>query len=655
MPLRRFAILLPLLAAAFAQGPERVIALSNVDRIALVGDSFSACHYALRDKAYISIVSMLSDYNWESFSRSGYDAVRLTASIRNGDKFFHDALSFRDYRAGRAILITHENDVFHRRRDNQWYADNLHGLIEAVRASGAEPILASEFGSGTGGRDERDIKLLTALAERAGIRFWDLASSTKFVNGTRYLPFWGSGHPATRTTWLFADAFLAHLAALPRPVSSLKLYRVRDAFASRDAADLLYDGIDERSARFKEISVGHYALTKEGTRYYDALNQKNPNERIASEYLKLQNGEEVAFGERALLEVVMPAVAQRVTSWRLHLSDPGVQVSGRHLFTPPYEVDIKFQGFQCDPVPAVVAGDTYAASDAAFGGQIFTVVGSGDGLVLCSPDPRQHKAAPGTLTRRSGSGPVTIAYTQTRSGMHPSWYAQLGKPEGVWKPLTQEEGDWVIPSQGLSAFMAYDKLPLLLTRKGGFTLKDVRVVWRGDEGKFDPPRAAPQEPRGAELLASVCPGNPGEFEKWQVEGAPAAAKAVDAVYPAGASGLVELAGSNALLQSFTLAPADMARPLQIRVWARVFPAIFDPLGDPTKAPITEDSFDAGTLAVELSENGGAGAEMTSLVGLHWKAVTFRNVVPALVTGGRIRIFSRDKQVQIGRVSVRLMD
>ena len=240
--------------------------------------------------------------------------------------------------------------------------------------------------------------------------------------------------------------------------------------------------------------------------------------------------------------------------------------------------------------------------------------------------------------------------------MHPTWYAQLGRPEGVWKPLTQEDGDWVIPAQGLAAFMAYDKLPLLLTKKGGFSLKDVRVYWRGDEGKFDAPHSAPQGLRGAELLSSICPGNPGEFEKWQVEGTPAVGKAFDAVYPSGASGLVELSGTNALVQSFALPTnADFARPLQIRVWARVFPAVFDPLGDPSKAPITEDSFDAGTLGVELSENGFAPAQMRSLVGLHWKAVTFRNVVPAQSTGQRLRIFSRDKAIQIGRVSVRLME
>jgi len=654
MHLRLF-VLLALASFAAAQPPERVLSLSNVDRIALVGDSFSACHYALRDKAYLSILSMLSDYNWESFSRSGYDAVRLTASIRNGDKFFHDALSFRDYGVTRAILITHENDVFHRRRDNGWYAENLHGLIEAVRACGAEPILASEFGSGTGSRDERDLKLLCALAERTGIRFWDLASSTKFVNGTRYLPFWGSGHPATRTTWLFADAFLAQLAALPRPAASLKLYRVRDAFASRDAADLLYDAIEERAARFKEISVGHYALTKEGARYYDALNQKFPNERILSEYLKIQNGEEVAFGERGLLEVVMPAVGPRLSSWRLHLSDPSITVYGRHLFTPPYEVDIKFQGFQCDPVPAVVVGDTYVSSDAAFANQVFTIVGTGDGLVLCSPDPRQYKVVPGTLTKKSGSGPATIAYTQTRSGMHPTWYAQLGRPEGVWKPLAQQDGDYVIPARELSAFMAYDKLPLLLVKKGGFSLKDVRVFWRSDEGKVEAPRQAPQEARGAELLPSICPGNPGELEKWGTEGALTAGKAFDAVYPSGASGLVELSGTNALLQSFTVPPADFARRLQIQVWARVFPAVFDPLGDPTSAPITEDSFDPGTLVVELSDNGFAPAELRSLVGLHWKGVRFQNLVPALSTGGRIRIYSKNKAIQIGRVSVKWVD
>jgi len=657
-------------ASSAAGSTTKRITVKDADRITIISDSYTESIYTPKNKAYISNLSMLSDYNFENYAVSGDDFSEMNQRLQEDTPKYHQSLSFKDYGSKYAIVMSYTNDGYHQSWDLEWYVNNLKDIVNTIKAFGAEPIISTEFLND----DLTRLAALKKVADEYGLMFIDIFSKARIFNAVKYNGFWGGGHPAARTNSLIYDQFLTQLQRLPRPTQSLKIFRKRDEFSVATRDDLLFDTIKGRAKRFKEITIGHRRLADAQLKYLDAIDQISVSSTTEySEYLKLQNKEAVSFGDYALIDVIVPSTAKDMESFLLHLSDPSVSVFGRQVYKGPYVKGYtRYQAFRYTGNPTVSVGATYKSNDAALSAYTFTVVAkvASANMLLMDTEQRISSGA-GTLTLQTGTGDASIAYDKTYSGFDPAFYDQLGKPEGTWSQITGDaSGDFRIAKEDLPKYMNYDKVSLLLYKAGGFSLSDVYVDWAGEARKVTThvKQDILRESRNSELLAQPRLGNSTELAGWTTEGTITAAVPTDGVLPfdkGGPSdrlkGMVEVTTSSTISQNITIPyDYDRWRALQIKVWARVFPDIYDPNStDPM--PITEDSFDLGTLKVQLGEVGLSSNlkfAYEELVGLHWKEVTIQAHLPVSLperSSWTIKLFSKDKKIQIAKVSAKVLD
>lgn len=633
-------------------GTGGVVNIANADKIVMIGDSFTACHYTLPGKAYIHNLSIFSDWNFENFARSGDDYGEMNQRVISRTPEFHSKLSIDSYGGTYAVLLSNENDGYLRGRSHYYYYDNLEKLITSTRALGLEPIICTEFSNNKS--DHRLVNGLKAMANKHNARFIDIATTTKLTNNTKYLPFWGSGHPATRTTFLFSDGINRELNRLPRPQKSMKIFRKRDSFSMDNINDLLIRNNIERAERFKEILIGHYALKQESKAYYDALDVKRTNEKQISEYLKLQNNETVTFGDYALVEVVLPTTSKDLKGLKLTLQgSDDIKVYYKDTI-PSIIADFytKHTAFTCSSsLSSVSIRDKY--SD---GTTTYTVAQIKGNSLLCNP--LNNNAIVGTLTKVSGNGIETITTTAKGTDLHQTWYDQYPKPQYQWTELSMTNNIGVISDEEkLKRCIEYDKVTLLLHKQGGFSLNDIALRWIGREGKVT--HRVNEEPimysRGTELL------NTTNFDEgianWSTDTTKTPYIPLDKVLPYGSTKCIDLEVGSYLKQEISIpSNEEYTRNLQVKVIARVFPKIH-PYSEGytgTNSPITEDTYDYGRLELSAMEKSTNIGYYYDEVGLHWKEIIFNVNVPSFMSKMTLNLASKgDKTLQIAKVSVKL--
>ena len=621
------------------------VTLANSDRIGFIGDSYTMSHYTVPDKAYISKLSQLSDYVFENYAVSGQTYPENVKRMRNNTPIYHGSLGWQDYNCKYAVLISYTNDLKY--YSFEQYIESLKETIEVVRSLGAEPIISTEYHDNFGPIASMGMK---EVAEQYGVMFADILQYCRSFNYD-YPPFWGGSHPGTRSNDLFAANLLKYLDTLPRPEKTLKIFRKRDEFNISDRDDLLYDSIPERAEKWKELSVGHYAL--DNPEYYDALDQNSDNSLVTSEYLKLQNKENVSFGDYALVQATLPATARNIADLNLVLSDPTVTVYARNMFNPPFESTDRYVGFKYEGDPTIVAGDTYTSDDPMLESTVFTVVGQGDGLIICTPNNRDYyNQGSGTLTKASGTGEYNINYSKTDTAFDPTWYENYGKPEGKLVEIVGNEGVYNIPSDEVKNYMKYDKVVFILHKTGGFNLDDVYIEWSGEEGKIYETTKEVKITEGEELLSETKVGTSSELSSWNIEGSITVDQPADGILPYDTDGMVEVTPTDKINQSYTVTgDPERSREVVIKAWARYFPEIYDPnsVEDPI---ITEDTFDYAKLALDIKANDNDIYTTEKLVGLHWQQIEFTTLLPSRQETQNIKLYSKDLPIQIAKVSVK---
>ncbi|MCX7920967.1 MAG: hypothetical protein N3B21_02910 [Clostridia bacterium] len=636
---------------------EKIINIANSDKIVIVGDSYSASHFTLKGKAYISTLSLLSSYNWENYSTSGNDYQEMNNDVRSNKPKYHNKLSIKDYNGKYAVLVSNENDAPYITANEDYYYDNLRGLIETVKSLGMQPIVCTEYGE-AGVGEQRNLRGLKAVADEYNCMFIDMSTKSRLFNQTQYLPFWGKSHPGTRTAYMLADSMKKYTDTLPAPKQSLKIFRKRDEFKTLSIDELLFDSIEERAEKFSEIMVGHHALGDSVKQYYDSLDVNNNSTQIISEYLKLQNKESVSFNDYALVEVVTPATSRSIKSFTLHLSDGSVQVYGRHMFTPPYEDDGKYQTFIYQGNPNVTVGDVYKSNDTKnFGSQTFVIKGKANGMIITSAPFKQYNKGPGKLVKQSGKGDDEVNYSNTQYGFSPEWYAQYGKPEGKFVAISGVNGVYRISEGNMKNFMNYDKFTFLLYKKGGFSLNDIYAKWIGEEDKVYTSKPMDKEAESPELLKETRIGNVKELSSWTVAGGMKPFVPADKVLPYGTSGCVEVTKNDYISQNVLYTEEhEKTREMQIKVWCRRFPQIFNPNNSFGTAPINLESFDMAALNIEVSSiDNKMPVRFSKLVGLHWNEVMVNVLLPTFTSAQKIKLYSKDKNIQIAKVSAKILE
>ncbi|WP_172563594.1 SGNH/GDSL hydrolase family protein [Vibrio alginolyticus] len=649
-------------------GRRHILTIKNSDKITILGDSYSASHYTQKDKAYISRLSELVDWRFENFARSGDDYAEINERIVNGTCEYHPSISFKDYGSTYALLISFTNDTYYRSANTAYFRDNIRRLTESVKSCGAEPIISTEFVSGAW----HEIATVGAVAREDGHRFIDIASPARTFDATRYNQYWGGGHPAVRTNGLFVDPLLPHIESLPRPKQSIKLFRKRPTWTGNDAS-LLYDSIEQRVHRWKEISVGHHALVENLAPYYDRMEDiKNEQggyryQNVTSEYLKLQNREVVDMGSHMLAEIIVPTTASNLAMGQLFISDAQARVYVRNaLANVDWNAYLKRKAYVVDDGVTANAGDTYTLG---FGGPVVTVVGmatdvDGKRLLITSSYKDGGSSAGGTLERNSGTGPVSITYHSTMYGFEPEYYADLNKPRGQWVELENVDGMVALKDKTvIRQAMNYDKLVFMIVNPLGIQLNDISFEWYGEEGKDAGIKSMLMPNNGQAQVLPVTTVD--DLTGWTVIGALLPADPHDGVLPKGTTKMVTVSDGNRLRQSFSNALAGRySTTADVVVWARRYPEHFIPSSNQaaayleyeSDAPITSDTCDYRTLEIKMhnSDNDSQSYKTSRLVGLHWSEHRFRIDMPAdglSLEQINLEVYSPDGELEVALVEV----
>ena len=655
-----FHISAQVVTADIAGGAPNVLTIQNADKIAVNGNSLMAGAYVPRDKVALSKLSMMSDFNVESFSISGQTYRGILGRIRDGSIIF-GSRSWKDYGVTYALLIQATNDDTYGTFAE--YLDDIRGTCETVRGTGAIPIVATEHAPdlfGPGNEINSFQVGLRAIAEEQGGYFLNLLPHARTYDPDaptgRDLELWGLAHPGVRTNDLFAVPLERFFRSLPRPRQSLKIFRQRPGVSVSTPADLMYDTYFDRARLFKEISIGHLALTAATEKYMDELATHEAdfvNETVNSEYLALDAGSEVEFADDyGCIDAILPGTQWTIDDLTLVLSDPDITVYVRDVLAAPYENYTRYHRFWV-ATPTVVVGATYTSDDADLP-EVFTVVGLQDGNLIMSPMAAVRALqGGGTLTRTSGTGDASISYTAAEAGAHPDYYANLGLPEGNWVEVEGVDGRYEITD--LRGRLQFDRVQFLLYKSGGFSLTDVQIEWNGLGGKSNAPRPAYDIPKlGTEILAETRCGDAGELAGWTVNGSLTPGAHADDLSdpPLGSVGYVTVTDANTLEQTLTFTSDPINdREIWIKVVARRHAEMVDSATYPTGASITADTFDLSKLRVELAE-GDRIYPMHDHVGLWWKDCWFRSMLPANETSLTITVTSTGDEIDVAEVSVK---
>lgn len=630
-----------------------VINLSNVDRIAAIGDSYTESHYTIKGKAYLCKLSLFSDYNWENHAQSG-DTYRGNLNrIRNNSSIY--GVAWTQYKPTYALMISYTNDLKY--MDVEQYKNDLRATIETVKGLGAIPILSTEYHNNFGGGIENAIY---GVANEYGLDVINILPKCRAMRGKKdYKPFWGGSHPGTRTNHLLSDPLDNYFKRMPRPFQSIKIFRVRESIVVNSLDDLIVNTNLERAEKFKEIMIGHSALNNPNE-YDNCTTAKN--NKVDSEYgiiMKKNNG--VSFNKYALIDIVLPTTARDINNLRLNIAtSKTTKIYIKNIVATPFASPTFYQRFDYDGDYDIRVGDTYTSSQ--WGSNIvFTVkdVSESGGIksILTTPCMLESHEN-GTLTLVNGSGAGTINYYYTAIGFA-SDYPTGKQNVGHWQEVVKSNGVFEVPQSDLYNCMDYDKLSVLLECDSSFDITDIQVIMDGKITKSRPTLERHHIDLGTlpsnakQLLSGELTGTSSQLAVWNKSDGVTPYTPADGVLPINCEGCIDVTTDKYISQSFkyTAFESDSKRAL-VRVWARYFPPIFDKdtMSYPNDSAITEDSFDYAKLRLTTITNNKE-FEMSDIVGLGWKELEFEIFLPNQHNVMTIKIDSLDKDIQIAKVSV----
>lgn len=293
----------PEILAMFGSSEKETITIQNSEKILMLGDSYTASHYTMRDKAYISNLANASDWRFENFSISGNDMMEINERLVNNTSMAADVVKPSEIGFTYGLIISYANDgqYLNSGAKLNGYLDNVHRLSKTVQSYGAKPIHASEWMG-----KFSDSLAMSIFDRQHDIPFWDVFNDSDVLQGTRFSEYWGNSHPAVRTNSLMFGEINRNVALLPRPMKGIKVLRPRDTSANISA--LRYHDVKTRNKVWREISVNHAALKYPEN--YDLLASGDRSAAyISSEYLELQAGSSVNFENHALIEFILPATS----------------------------------------------------------------------------------------------------------------------------------------------------------------------------------------------------------------------------------------------------------------------------------------------------------------------------------------------------------
>lgn len=636
-----------------------IINAQNSDRIGMIGDSYTESHYTVQGKAHINKLALFSDYVFENFAVSGDIYYGQIDKIRNNVSKY--GTTYNETHPKYCMMLCFTNDI--KTLSMNEFADALRSACDQVIGSGGQPIICTEYHSTT--MQSTVISVQHQIAREYGCPCWDISPIVSLIRGTDYAPFWGGSHPGTRPNAIESDNYEKFLETLERPRKSMKLFRLRSGYTFDNLNNLIYWNNEERAEMFKEINCGHTYITNPAE--VDNCTTSVQTNQI-SEYASLIKHNNVAFNNLVLACFVIPGTGHTTSSASLFLTaSKDVTVYVRDISAGSYTRPVRYMRFDfgetITTMPTV--GAVYTDPSIVNNGTPIdlTVVeityGTGDGSAIgsiwCSGSfgNLNFNNQAGTMTKKSGTGDSTIAYSYKAIG-----YRNLsGVKLGGWTEVEYDDDlhCYPIPYAKIPYTVARDRIDFLITGSGSFNISDIYMEWTGRDDKAYIRKEIDIISNVArtttELFSQTTFGPAGSPDSyWGVT----PTTALDSCYPVGCSSLAVVNSSNVIqksLQASSLGVADQYHKgeLILEVWARYFPPIYT---DGSGNQITVDSYDYAKLNVEFGTSNYNKVTLHERVNTHWKLVQFPIDVSYLSGNPVTFKFFSNKDLQIAKISMK---
>lgn len=202
-----------------------------------------------------------------------------------------------------------------------------------------------------------------------------------------------------------------------------------------------------------------------------------------------------------------------------------------------------------------------------------------------------------------------------------------------------------------------DKVTFLLYKSSAWEWQDPHVLWVGEPGKLPPPKPNLAWAKGAELLAQTTTYSGGSIAAgWTSVNSPSAANDFPGgKYPPTITGHVVVNDTDKISQAVTFSSSDYDRECEIVVIAGYPRAIVVSTDTfPGTNEVTTTSFDYEQLVAEVVY-GSTAIPLKREVGMWWREVRFKTVIPSNQTGFTLRLGSRSGDLAIVKASVKMMD
>lgn len=659
---------------------EITFGLEDVDRIVFFGDSFIHSYYAIPGKDAMARTSLISDWNFESYSTAGAKFYTLLADLFNNvNKFGGNPRSVRNQYA---VLCCLANDM--KQLTNQQYLYNLEAFVTGLMGCGFTPIISTPYTEK--GRDTNVKNVYRHIADKYNLMYWDIAQFATPMRGARdYTAFWHGTHTGTRTNALLADGYMGFVnKVLNRPQKSIKIFRKRDSVTVNTLDDLRYNGIWQRGKLFREIYTGAKSLKAAKYTYVDKIDVVSSSADVTdtrSEYIKMQDGLTVSFNGYALVSAILPVIAAEATKVGLSARfNTSVDVYAFSTPQAPFYQSGSLIEFEATSVVTLPnTGAVYTCN--TISGVNFTVLSASDEgdyySIVTSPSSSVSTLPSGEsiLTRVSGSGDTTISVMSIqRYDDSASVQFSAENHVGHWVQLTQDDdGYYYVPDT--ADYVQVDKVDFLVVGSGAFTMTSPSIKVGGAIKKAPQPNPVPSFSHyGNEILSNTTFGSAGVADSnWHDSNNTSIIpiSVLDNVYPYGCSSAAYISNTADISFTFTnnLGGARYDKELVLEIVARYFPDIADPdnYNASTHNYITLDSFDYNELKVDIyaTDNGSGMKDVTTresenalkmtnveYVGTHWKAVRIPVRVAFYNTEIKFRIYSTTAGLQIASISLR---
>lgn len=292
----------------------KTLSIGTDDSIMHFGDSLSAGTYNVQHKAYICQLSQVSPFRHINYSDSGKMLINFHNFLLSDTQLFNATI--KQHMPKYTIIATLVNDYVYSNADIKYTQENLRRLVDNLLALGTTPVIFVEFVA-----TSEQHQAYKAVADEYKIPFISALELNKKIGGYAWVKeLFHQPHVGMRTSHLFTLPMLDWIEQ-QLPLRTIKIYRKRTTFTASIDVDLLYKDVIDKSKKWQEIGIAHTYLRN--PQYYDEIGETEGANLLGfqslDDYVKIQNNQNVAFTDYALIEIGLDAIARDVEEIKINL------------------------------------------------------------------------------------------------------------------------------------------------------------------------------------------------------------------------------------------------------------------------------------------------------------------------------------------------